>query len=150
MLESRLASSLVLVNAGGTNDILHRSIDDEVSLTSSKSLLLPNACICKSSFNAETVCAVSQNERWIPFLGWSPHVLLSSDPAAFSSTDRKITLKVSDGFSLEGPRDDLWAPPEGFEWIPGKSWKVQDMTDRSCDSYGCKFQCSKTLVVFMF
>jgi len=112
---------------------------DVIKLTFPGSLPLPSACICKSSFNAETVCAVSQNERWVPLLGWSPFVLLPSDPGAFSSINRKIDVKLSDYIPLEGPRGDLWVPPEGFEWIPDDSWKLQVMSDRDCDPEGCKF-----------
>ena len=106
---------------------------------------LPSAGVCKSSFNAETVCAISQNERWIPFLGWSPHVLLPSDPGAFSSVNRKTNINLSDDVPSKGPWKDLWAPPEVFAWKFDESWRLQELSDRDFDSEGCRFDAFETI-----
>jgi hypothetical protein len=106
---------------------------------------VPSECVCKSFFSAEIVCAVSQNERWIPLLGWSPYALIPSDPEVFSTTDCKFKVNLNVDVPREGPYSDLWAPPKGFVWIPGWSWKLQDGSDSGRDSNGCKSHLSKLM-----
>ena len=100
--------------------------------------VLPLECLHRHEHDyTMAVACVSQNERWLPLIGWGSNHLLPSDPVAFSSFNLKAEVKVEEGTSNDSTLYDMWLPPTGFEWEPNGSWVLPLSQFRGDD--GCTF-----------
>lgn len=116
-----------------------RDFGPSIEAILSVATILPVECICidqNTERGSTIVCRVSQNENFVPFVGWGSSFLLPGDPAALSNEALDTQLPVNDSIQNAFPLDDSYGPPPGHQWAAGGSWKVQ--TDGiSCDAEGC-------------
>lgn len=84
---------------------------------------------------------VSQNERWNIFTGWGatyPGHLLIMDKGAWTTEDMSIVCPTDKSTPPQKPSKKLWAPPAGFEYVPGGSWAlVQGPASNTHDENRC-------------
>jgi len=110
-----------------------------IEADSSAATVLPVECVCIDQNNEDgstITCRVSQNENFVPFVGWGSSFLLPGDPAALTNESLDTQLPVNDSMAIEYSLDDSYGPPPGHQWAAGGSWRVQ--TDGvSCDTEGC-------------
>lgn len=106
--------------------------------SSEAAINLPLECISREKFveGAIEVCRVSQNQNFVPFVGWGSSFLLPGDPTALTNELLDIQIPVSGSIQNDFPLDETWAPPPGHQWAAGGSWQVQN-DGVSCDTEGC-------------
>ena len=118
-------------------DSAYESHTDSISAVAA--FALPVECISRDINIDECaieVCRVSQNQNFVPFVGWGSSFRLPGDPTALTNKLLDIQIPVSGSIQNDFPLDETWAPPPGHQWAAGGSWQVQN-DGVSCDTEGC-------------
>lgn len=115
-------SAMVPPMPSGSNSLVFRALPKESVVATSSGL----------------AARVSQNERWNIFTGWGatyPGHLLIMDKGAWTTEDMSIVCPTDSSSPPAKPTKKLWAPPAGFEYVPGGSWALVQTTGPATNTH---------------